>query len=602
MSDLDAIRHSRIALEELLTSAGATFKGKECKCLFHDDNHASAGIYSDEGGTWRFKCLGCGAGGDYFDIKARLDGKPLADVLREHDAQPGIKRDKPPAEVLPVYSLDQIVRKYGKKHEKVFIYTNPDTRAEEMVVIRIDNPPSEPKGKTFRQCRPEGNGFVMKSPPKPLPLYNRARVRKANRVIVVEGEGKVHALCPIKLVATCSPGGAYNARHADWSPLAGKDVVIWPDNDEPGIEKYAKDVQGILAGLTPPANVACLDPALSGLGPKGDAVDFMASLADLPIDMQRRAVDELLDAASTTGPGAELQSLWADIIGGRHRAIQWDWGHLSNLTQALLPGTITLICGAGGASKSFMAIQSARKWYDDGLKVVLYELEGTRAEHLQRAVAQMEGDGRVLDSRWGEDNPDVLRGVSGKYAKYIQGFGKCITAAPDKAPTLSELAQWITTQADAGAEIIMVDPVSAVTPSDKAWIADGEFVLEAKAAIRKTGARLILIIHPKKGHKGSGLDELAGGAVYGRLCNTVLWLDRYEPPTMLDVRTPFGVQNCAVNRTISILKARHGRGTGHKIAMTFDPQSLSYHEHGVVQPKTKLAKPEEEQRERRDFD
>jgi hypothetical protein len=36
--------------------------------------------------------------------------------------------------------------------------------------------------------------------------------------------------------------------------------------------------------------------------------------------------------------------------------------------------------------------------------------------------------------------------------------------------------------------------------------------------------------------------------------------------------------------------------------MTFDPQSLSYHEHGVVQPKTKLAKPEEEQRERRDFD
>ena len=598
MSDLDAIRSSRSALETLLVSAGATFKGKNCKCLFHPDSHASAGIYADEGGIWRFKCLGCAVGGDYFDMKARLDGKQLADVLRDHDAQPGPSRPRVPDKVLPVYSMEQLERRYGKRNEKLFVYTNPETKAEEMVVIRID----KDDGKDFLQCRPEGAGFVMKSPPKPLPLYNRARLRAANTVIVVEGEGKVHALCPIKVVATCSPGGAKNAKSADWTPLAGKDVIIWPDNDKPGIEDYAKDVQAILAGLTPPANVSCLDPTLTGLGPKGDAVDFMESLADLSIDRQRQAVDELLRLARTTGPGDELQTLWTDIIEGRRRAIPWGWCHLSSLTQALLPGTVTLICGAGGASKSFMAIQAARKWHDDGVRVSLYELEGTRAEHLQRAVAQMEGDSRVLDSRWGEDNPDVLRIISEKYAAYAQTFGKCITASPDQSPTLPDLADWIIAQADDGAEIIIVDPVSAAAPSDKAWIADGEFILKVKIAIQRTGARLILVIHPKKGHKGSGLDELAGGAAYGRLSNTVLWLDRFDPPTMLDVRTAAGIQNFGVNRTISILKARHGRGTGHRIAMTFDPQSLSYHEHGVVQPKTKLAKPEEEQRERRDFD
>jgi len=598
MSDLDAIRRDRVALEGLLTSAGAAFKGKKCKCVFHEDNHASAGIYIKDD-IWKFKCLGCGAGGDYFDIKARLDGKPLADVLREHDTQPGIKRAQTPPEVLPVYSLAQLCQKYGKRNEKVFVYTHPDTKAEEMVVIRID----KADGKIFLQCRPEAGGFVMKSPPKPLPLYNRSRVRAANRVVVVEGEGKVHALCSIKLIATCSPGGAYQAEHADWSPLAGKDVIIWPDNDKPGVEHYAKDARSMLANLTPPANVSCLDPALTGLGPKGDAVDFMESLADLPIDTKRQAVDELLASARNAGPGEELRSLWTDIIEGRHRAIPWEWCHLSSLTQALLPGTVTLLCGAGGASKSFMAIQAARKWHDDGVKVSLYELEGTRAEHLQRAVAQMERDSRVLDSRWGEDNPDVLRGISEKYARYAQEFGKCITAAPDQAPTLPELAQWVAAQADAGAEIIIVDPVSAATPSDKAWIADGEFVLKVKAAIRRTGTRLVLVIHPKKGHKGSGLDELAGGAAYGRLCNTVLWLDRHEPPKMLDVRTAVGIQNFGINRTITILKARHGRGTGHRIAMTFDSQSLTYLEHGVVEPKTKIPKqePEEEERERRDF-
>ena len=468
-----------------------------------------------------------------------------------------------------------------------------------MVVARID----KADGKTFIQCRPERGGFVMKSPRKPLPLYNRARLRKAKRVIVVEGEGKVHALHPIKLVATCSPGGAKNAKNADWSPLAGKEVIIWPDNDQPGIEDYAKDVTDILANLTPPANVSCLDPALTGLGPKGDAVDFMASLADLNVDMQRQAVDELLALANTAGPGAELKALWADIIEGRHRAIPWAWPHLSGMTQALLPGTVTLICGAGGASKSFMAIQAARHWYDDGMKVSLYELEGTRAEHLQRAVAQMEGDSRILDSRWGEANPDVLRSVSTKYAEYTHGFGQCITAAPELPPTLHDLAEWVSVQADAGMEIIIIDPVSAATPSDKAWIADAEFILAVKAAIRKTGARLILVIHPKKGHKGSGLDELAGGAVYGRLCNTALWLDRHEPPTQLVVRTPNGISTLGINRTVTILKARHGRGTGHRIAMTFSSDSLTYMEHGVIEPKVKAPKPDpDDMPVRRDFD
>ena len=43
------------------------------------------------------------------------------------------------------------------------------------------------------------------------------------------------------LVATTSAHGAQSPHKSDWSPLAGKDVVILPDHDAPG-ENYAKAV------------------------------------------------------------------------------------------------------------------------------------------------------------------------------------------------------------------------------------------------------------------------------------------------------------------------------------------------------------------------
>jgi hypothetical protein len=46
-------------------------------------------------------------------------------------------------------------------------------------------------------------------------------------------------------VVTTSPFGAQSAKRADWSPLRGRDVTIWPDNDGPGVD-YALDVLSIV--------------------------------------------------------------------------------------------------------------------------------------------------------------------------------------------------------------------------------------------------------------------------------------------------------------------------------------------------------------------
>ena len=85
--------------------------------------------------------------------------------------------------------------------------------------------------------------------PRPLFGLDRLAARRDAPVLVVEGEkaavgldgaGGAAAVVPSH-VAITSPGGSNAAATADWSPLSGRDVVIWPDADKAGAD-YAKDV------------------------------------------------------------------------------------------------------------------------------------------------------------------------------------------------------------------------------------------------------------------------------------------------------------------------------------------------------------------------
>jgi hypothetical protein len=70
------------------------------------------------------------------------------------------------------------------------------------------------------------------------------------RVVVCEGEKSAEMAAAIfpDRVTTTSPGGSQAASKADWKPLAGRRVILWPDADEPG-DKYANEIASILVGL-----------------------------------------------------------------------------------------------------------------------------------------------------------------------------------------------------------------------------------------------------------------------------------------------------------------------------------------------------------------
>ena len=81
--------------------------------------------------------------------------------------------------------------------------------------------------------------------PAPRPLYGLRELaqRPGAPVVVTEGEKACDAARKLLpgFVAVTSPNGSKSAGKADWSPLRGRAVTIWPDADPAGGD-YARAV------------------------------------------------------------------------------------------------------------------------------------------------------------------------------------------------------------------------------------------------------------------------------------------------------------------------------------------------------------------------
>jgi hypothetical protein len=102
------------------------------------------------------------------------------------------------------------------------------------------------KPKDFRQRRPDGKGdWIWKLERTRRVLYRLPKVIEAVEggalIYVAEGERDVEALERVGQVATCNSGGAGKWRPDYSKSLAGANVVVIADRDEPGL-KHACDV------------------------------------------------------------------------------------------------------------------------------------------------------------------------------------------------------------------------------------------------------------------------------------------------------------------------------------------------------------------------
>lgn len=176
---------------------------------------------------------------------------------------------------------DEAARRFAapllaKGFKPVALHTYTDALGNEIYGrIRLKHPESGEKW--IRPFHFNGNGFELGEPKfvggKPLYAWHRIVGNPDGDVWVVEGEQKADALNRCGLVATTS-GGATSAGAANWEPLRGRSVIIWPDNDDSG-KVYAGEVAAILLGFG--CAVSSLDVAALGLPDKGDVMNWLAA-------------------------------------------------------------------------------------------------------------------------------------------------------------------------------------------------------------------------------------------------------------------------------------------------------------------------------------
>ena len=129
-------------------------------------------------------------------------------------------------------------------------------------------------GKKFAQCRPHGNGWIygldgIQPVPYRLPELLQA-LKQGKTVFIPEGEKDVDNLVANGLTATTNPMGAGKWRNDYSDYLKDADVVILPDNDEPGL-RHAEQVAKSLHGKAKSIKVI----ELPGLAEKGDVSDWL---------------------------------------------------------------------------------------------------------------------------------------------------------------------------------------------------------------------------------------------------------------------------------------------------------------------------------------
>ncbi|NOG53317.1 MAG: AAA family ATPase [Planctomycetes bacterium] len=298
-------------------------------------------------------------------------------------------------------------------------------------------------------------------------------------------------------------------------------------------------------------------------------------------------VDIAAYQAPSRGPSAELGAVLEAEISGQRQAIEWPWRFLTKGAQALIPGTVTIIAGESGATKSLWVLQALAHWFDLGIPFAIYELEESRHYHLRRALAQRVGASWLTNLNMVHERPDETRAIHFEHSAWEDRFARQIYDAPDKPVMLLSLVAWIEARLIEGARIVIVDPITAAVTSDMPWEDAQRFMQTVKPLLDRYGASLILLSHRKSGNRRmpATLDDLAGGSAWQRFSQCILWIERHDNPKTVTLRRfeDYSLTDLdQITHTVRIMKCRNGIGAGWHLGYSFDPQTLRLDERGVI--------------------
>lgn len=561
---------------------------KRFHCPFHNDKTPSASIKLAASGIYYFKCFACDITEDIVALKVRIDNITVAEAIKHYSpnydpkSENGEKNMKNSVEYKTLKDITKMYENMGFAIAETNEYIAPQTKNCDLVTLKL----VKDGKKEFRMCSQTKSGtWKLSAPEGKLPLFNRTRVKQNQRVLIVEGEKCVREVTKLNqhnLAVTTSPGGANGVAKADWSILKDKDLIIWRDKDKPGLE-YQEQVIRNTKDIARSISIINVEDAELKLEEKQDVVDYLKKYGD-DLAGKSAGLGLVLGQAKNIEGDSPIHDLFKDIHAGKFKMINFPgMPVLSNTSKALAPCTITTIPAEPGAAKSFFMTQCFWKWANEGkVKVSLLMLEDKTSFHQTRALAQMAGDSRLTDIDYIAQYQEYSLKSLERFKEDLAKFNKILTCPGSTQMSLTEVADWVEKQAEAGVEVIGIDPITAAKATSKPWIEDEIFLFRVKEILERTGARLIITTHPRLGKAGApSLSGLAGGAAYPRFSQTVIWMENLEAPIETLIYRDGSRDLVEHQRTFHIKKSRSGVGVGRIIASELNPKTLAVEELGM---------------------
>lgn len=270
--DTDALL-KQIDLAEIVRRYVPSLKkaGKEWMglCPFHDESSPSFSVSPLKGFV---HCFGCGAHHDAIGFLQFVTGRSFVEVCEDLGAdvhRESVQRERAPAPVvaedkwIPLLPVPADAPDLIDGEWTVPVWNPKRGRASRMKPLRAD---------AYRNARGELLGYVLRMDikdergrskkwtptvtwcigpdgmrqwclvafPEPRPLYglDDLAAKRGAPVLIVEGEKcRAAGAGALPMYAVIGwPGGSKGIGKVDWSPLFGRDVVLWPDADQAGLE------------------------------------------------------------------------------------------------------------------------------------------------------------------------------------------------------------------------------------------------------------------------------------------------------------------------------------------------------------------------------
>jgi predicted P-loop ATPase len=328
--DFKGVRQ-RYPIADYLRSKGYRLnRNGKCCCPFHDEKSPSFSVSKGPDNLDRWKCFVCDIGGDITELVKRMEG-----LSNEREAAlwlDGNNATNPPdrpieAKVVEVPEFVFPIPKrecptpgrpfqaYGKNREAYKAKTVPQlvhryTDREGHIIgitCRLNFPGLTKSGKPNKKVLPfrlvEGLGWMgvgWAFEGETHPIYNLFQLvsNPDLPVLLVEGEKKVDLPREMpgfdgKMVIITWQGGSSAAHKVDWSPLDGRDVIMWPDADETGNKVPEK-----IRELCKPSRFRILTDLGREVKATHDIVDeleYYASIGKTSVDLAKYIFDHAKD-------------------------------------------------------------------------------------------------------------------------------------------------------------------------------------------------------------------------------------------------------------------------------------------------------------------